>query len=206
MKSLFAVLAVCLSLPLQAEVHVDKVTFYSDWPVDFLLVPAEISCPGGTLFYDMGMPFCDSVSGVTHMRGAEIYSCIGGSVPFDPRVEGTVWIQINDNFDADATGPGWGIWKIVPGESCDKDSLINREVYWEGSWQGGREIVSDYPMTTWVHTIKVVGHGVGGELEGLKVRATEVLTLYTPTAVPLEYLGLEGPESIVFAEIKKKDK
>ena len=59
------------------------------------------------------------------MRGTEIFSCLGNSVPFDPRLEGNVWIQFNDNLDADYTGPGWGTRKVVPGESCDPLSLIN---------------------------------------------------------------------------------
>jgi hypothetical protein len=198
MKFLYALLALCLCLPLHAEVQVDEITLYSDWPADLLLVPGEFSCPGGTL------PFCEDANRL-HYRGTEIYSCMGGTVPIDPRVEGTVWIQINNNYDINGTGQGWGSFVLVPGDSCNKSSLINPEVYWEGSWQGRREIVSVDPMT-WVHTINVVGHGVGGDLEGLKLRATEVLTLYTREAIPYEFLGLTGPESIVFAEIKSKVK
>lgn len=200
MKSLYAALAVCLCLPLHAEVRVDEVTVYSDWPADCLLNPGEFefSCPGGTL------PLCEDANAL-HYRGIEIYSCMGDSDPFDPRLEGTVWIQINNNYDIDGTGPAWGVFKLVPGDSCDKTSLINPEVYWTGSWEGRREIVSDAPMI-WVHTIDVVGHGVGGDLEGQKLRATEVLTLYTQAAIPYEFLGLTGPESTVYAEIKSKDR
>lgn len=204
MKSLYAALAVCLCLPLQAEVLVDTVTFESDWPSTdlepflFLIDPGEHSCPGGTL------PLCEDAN-MSLTRGLEIFSCVGNSDPPDPRVEGTVWIQINGNFDMDGTGPGWGVFMLVPGESCDKDSLIHPEVYWEGSWEGKREKVSEVPEI-WVHTIEVVGHGVGGYLEGQKIRATELLTSYTQTAIPNEFLSLDEPESVVTAEIKSKDK
>lgn len=211
MKSLYALLlAVCFSLTAYAQVQVDEVSFESDWPLEFLLATPEINCPGGTLALNMGVPYCDSASGQMLVRGSEIYSCLGNSFPFDPRVEGTVWIEINANWDANYTGPGWGRFILVPGEACDAGSLINPEVYWKGSWQGRREIVSDTPMT-WVHTIQVLGHGVGGELEGLKMRGTEVLTLFTPMAVSYEYLCLmgypcpTGPESFAVAEIKSKD-
>ena len=129
---------------------------------------------------------------------------MGDSVPYDPRVEGTVWIQINDNFDMEGTGPGWGAFIMVPGDSCDKDSLINPEVYWKGSWQGKREIVSEDPMI-WVHTIEIVGHGVGGYLEGQKFTGTEVLTSYTQAAIPNEFLFLDEPESVVLVQIKSKN-
>lgn len=198
MKSLLIACAMCFALPLQAEVQVDEVIFYSDWPMDFLLNPGEFefSCPGGTL------PLCEDANEL-HYRDIRIYSCVYSDTD-DPRVNGTVWIQINSNYDTDGTGPGWGTFMLVPGDSCDKESLINPEVYWEGSWEGSREIVSENP-TVWVHTIDVVGHGVGGYLEGQKLRGTEVLTLYTQAAIPYEYLGLTGPESTVYAEIKSKD-
>jgi hypothetical protein len=206
MKILYVLLTLCFALTAQAKVLVEQFTIDSDWPVDYMLESGELTCPGGTLGINMGMPYCEGGNAGMHMRGTEIYSCLGNSFPFDPRVEGTVWIQINDNFDADYTGPGWGTWKVVPGESCDKDSLINPNVYWEGTWTGFREIVSDDPITTWVHDIKLVGHGVGGNLEGLKIYGTEVITLFTPMAVPYELLPfpVSGPESIVQVEIRSK--
>lgn len=197
MKSLLIAIAMCFALPLQAEVQVDKVTFYSDWPANLLLDEGESSCPGGT------WPECDDAN-ASHARGVEIWACMGDSEPYDLRVEGTGWIQINTNYDTDGTGPNWGVFKLVPGETCNPLSLINPEIYWEGSWEGVRDIVNEDPMV-WVDTINIVGHGVGGYLEGQKLRAIEQVTLYTKTAIPYEFLGLTGPESTIHAEIKSKD-
>lgn len=206
MKILYVLLSICVALTAQAKVLMEQVTVDSDWPETYMLEKGEVTCPGGELGFDLGMPFCEGGHAGMHMRGTEIYSCLGNSVPFDPRVEGTVWIQINDNFDADYSGPGWGTWKAVPGESCDPLSLIDPDVYWEGTWTGFREIVSYDPMTTWVHNIKLVGDGVGGNLEGLKIKGMEVITLFTPMAVPYELLPfpVSGPESIVTVEISSK--
>jgi hypothetical protein len=206
MKILCLSIALCFALTAQAKVLMEQVTVDSDWPETYMLEKGEVTCPGGELGFDLGMPFCEGGYAGMHIRNAEIYSCLGNSVPFDPRVEGTVWIQINDNFDADYSGPGWGTWKAVPGESCDPLSLIDPDVYWEGTWTGFREIVSYDPMTTWVHNIKLVGDGVGGNLEGLKIKGMEVITLFTPMAVPYELLPfpVSGPESIVTVEISSK--
>ena len=203
MKFLFAALAVCLCLPLQAEVLRDEVTFESDWPslpltdpLLFLLDPGEHSCPGGTY------PDCDDAN-MSITRGLEIYACMGNSVPYDSRVEGTAWIQINGNTDMDGNGVGWGVFKLVPSVNCSEDWLDDPEVYWEGSWQGNRNKVSDDPPL-WIEIIEVVGRGVGGDLEGQKLHATEVLTSYTRDLIPNELLGIDEPESIVHAVIKSK--
>lgn len=209
MKMHYALLVLCFSLTTHAEVLIEPVTIESDWKPDYLLKSGEQFCPGGALKLDSwGFPYCEGGKGGLHGRGTEAYSCVGGSVPFDPRVEGTLWMQINSNWYADYTGPGWGVWKSVPGKSCDKSSLINPDVYWEGSWHGKRELVSDDPMI-WVHFIKVTGHGVGGELEGLKFEGVEELTFFTPMPVPFElmpWLGITGPESIIREGIKSKVK
>jgi hypothetical protein len=203
MKYLFAALAVCLCLPLQAKVLVDEVTFETDWPslpaTDpflFLLDYGDHSCPGGTY------PDCDDAN-MSMTRGLEIYACFGNSVPYDSRVEGTTWIQINGNTDMDGNGVGWGIFKMVPSVICSKDLLDEPEVYWEGSWQGKRSKVSDDPPL-WIEIVEVVGRGVGGDLEGQKLNATEVLTSYTVNLMPNELLGIDEPESIVHAVIKSK--
>ena len=208
MKLLIVLLALFITLTSHAEVLVDQTTFESDWKADYLLKGGELYCPGGTLNLDgMGFPYCVGGKGGLHGRGTEFYSCTGGSDPYDPRVEGTLWMQTNANWFADYTGQGWGTWRAVPGD-CNKDALINPEMYWEGSWQGRREIVGVEP-TIWVYFIEIVGHGVGGELEGLKFSGTEELTLFTPMPVPYElmpWLNLTGPESIIHAEIKSKVK
>jgi len=203
MKFPFAALAACLCLPLQAEVLRDEVTFESDWPslpstdpLLFLLDSGEHRCPGGTY------PDCDDAN-MSISRGLEIYSCMGNSVPYDSRVEGTTWIQINGNTNMEGTGVGWGVFKMVPSVSCNKDWLDDPEVYWEGSWQGKRKKVSDDPPL-WIEIIEVVGRGVGGDLEGQKLHATEVLTSYTRDLIPNELLGINEPESIVYAVIKSK--
>ncbi len=204
MKYLYSILTLCFTLTAHAEALVEEVTFECDWQLDYMLAPGKYACPGGTLSFDTGMPFCDGGKGM-HIRNTEIYSCMGASVPFDPRMEGTLWIQVNANLDSTYTGPAWGSFKAVPSGACDKASLINPSVYWEGSWVGKRELTSFDPMI-WIETIEIVGHGVGGELEGLKIKATEVLTMFTPLSVPWEYLGigLTGPESTIYSEIKSK--
>ena len=208
MKYLIVVIALCFSMTTHAEVLVDQVLFESNWQEDYMVAPGEYACPGGTMkLNDMGFPYCDGGKGGLHIRGTEAYSCLGGSVPDDPRVEGTLWMLINSNYDADYTGPGWGVWRAVPSENCEKFSWLTADVYWEGSWEGTREIVS-YDPTIWVHTVKIVGHGVGGELEGQKFTGTEVLTLFTPMPVPYEllpWLDPNVPESVITAEIKSKD-
>lgn len=208
MRLLIALFTLSFTLAAHADVLVDQITFESDWKADYLLKGGDLNCPGGMLMLDdTGFPYCDGGKGGLHGRGTEFYSCTGNSNPYDPRVEGTLWMQTNANWYADYTGQGWGTWRSVPG-GCNKDSLINPGVYWEGTWHGKREIVGVEP-TIWVYFIKIVGHGVGGELEGLKFNGTEELTLFTPMPVPYElmpWLGLTHPESIIHAEIYSKVK
>lgn len=200
---IFAILVcVCCAWMAQAEVDVQTFTVDDDWPIDHLLVPGDFACPGGEVYITPeGTPACDGGKGM-HIRNTEMYSCVGNSQPSDDRLEGTMWFSINANFDQEYTGPIFGKFRMVPSVGCNTAHLVNPDVYWEGSWQGTRELVGIDPPT-WVGVFNVVGQGVGGELAGLQFRATEEIITFTP--VPLAWdllpIGVTGPEGQVLIEI-----
>jgi len=147
----------------------------------------KITCPGG----DFIKPFTcsDSKTGRLHLRDGAGWSCMTSN---DSRMTGVGLYTSNSNFDVDSNGHVWGEWKMVPVANCDKDApyseyeaLVNDATsFWHGTWNGQREFDSD--KRGWVGDLKVVGKGVGVDLDGLHFKGTMWITTYTPFPLPYE--------------------
>ena len=163
---------------------------------DTPLSPPTINCPGGELVVDpFSGPYCsDSKTGRLHFRDGVAWSCITSD---DPRMTGVGLYTSNGNLDANASGSVWGTWTIVPAEDCDKDGsypeelVINAPGYWQGTWNGQRQLYSVNGFNVWIGELKLVGKGIGGDLDGLHFDGTELIRTYTPFPVPYEYLPPE---------------
>lgn len=176
------------------------------------LSPSTITCPGGELVVDPVIgPYCaDSKSGRLHFRDGVLWSCLTFN---DPRLTGVAVASSNGNFDANSTGSVWGTWMIVPTPDCDKDGAYPDELvknatsFWQGTWNGKRQINSVNGFNFWVGTLEYVGKGFG-DLDGLHFTGKEWITMYTPLPVPYEFLpaalGLyDEPEGVLIGEIKE---
>jgi hypothetical protein len=79
----------------------------------------------------------------------------------------------NNAFDANATGHVWGTFRIE----------LDAGGVWEGSWTANRSQVGD----VWVIRVRGVGRGLGGEIDGMHLRFTEVAPM--PTFIPIVWFG-----------------
>ena len=180
---------------------------------DVPLSPSTNSCPGGELVIDpITGPYCaDSKTGRMHFRDGASWTCTSSD---DPRMTGVGVYTSNGNFDANSTGSVWGTWRIVPMEGCDKDGPYPEELvmtatsFWQGTWNGQRQIYSLNGFNFWVGDLKLVAKGIGGELAGLHFDGTMWITMYTPSPIPYEFLppelGLfDEPEGEFIGTIKE---
>mgnify|MGYP002067294185 CR=1 FL=1 len=112
--------------------------------------------------------------------------------------------DIAANWDLDYTGPVSGTWMIVPGP-CHMGALDDPYTFWAGTYTGKREVVPDFDNPSnplhvkWITTLKFVGIGMG-DLAGQKIKATEVITTFSPVPVPWElvpFVPADGPEGEV---------
>lgn len=204
MKILLAILASLFALTAQAQTTFEHVAATDEWPafegpdgslLPNIIYPGEFFCTGGG--EPVGLFECSGGKGI-HIRGTEMISYIGNSDPYDQRVEGIAWYDIAANWDSDYTGPVMGNWRIDP-YAC--------EGYWEGTYTGKRELVLDANQPPrWITSLKLVGYGMG-DLAGQKMKATEVITTFTPVPLPWELLGMgmTGPEGLVDIKIIMED-
>jgi hypothetical protein len=163
---------------------------------DFPLSQGTITCPGGELMLDaFGLPYCaNSTTNRLHFRDTVVWSCMTTN---DPRTTGVAVFEAKGTLDADSSGPGWGTWKIVPMEDCDKDGFYPEEVvetsttFWRGIWNGKRLFYSMMGFDVWIGDFRIVGKGIGGDIDGLHFEGTELIQTYTPFPVSYELLPSE---------------
>ena len=180
---------------------------------DTPLSPATYTCPGGELVVDPFVgPYCaDSTTGRMHFRDGAAWTCATSN---DPRMTGVGVYTSNGNFDVNSNGSVWGTWMIVPTEDCDKDGPYPEELvttaisFWQGTWNGQRQIYSLNGFNFWVGDLKFIAKGVGGDLDGLHFDGSMQITTYTPTPIPNEFLppelGLfDVPEGVFSGTIKE---
>jgi len=186
---------------------------FDNWAWKDPLSPATITCPGGELVVDPSVgPYCsDSTTGRLHFRDGAAWTCMTAN---DPRMTGVGLYTSNGNFDADSTGSVWGTWTIVPTEDCDKDGFYPEELvmtatsFWHGTWSGQRQFYIVNGFNTLISELKIVGKGVGGDLDGLHFNGMEWIETYTPSPVPYEFLPQElglfdEPEAEFIGTIKE---
>lgn len=106
------------------------------------------------------------------VRGVVATSRITAS---DPRATGNAVITINQQLLlADGSGPVWGKLEV----EADVGGV------WTGSWTGQREPAGP---GVWVGTLKLVGRGRGGAIDGLEFKAEELL--YTTADLSGGFIG-----------------
>ena len=121
------------------------------------VVPPDVTCAGGE---PSGLPFPPCSAETTHaLARGEIQTW--GPVPFsdvEPVPEllnGPITFVVNCNMNADYRGPCWGTFEWdIPGIGT-----------WEGSWTAP---VMD--LLTYESRLSMVGHGVGGEIDGKQLK------------------------------------
>ena len=205
MKILLTLVASLFALTAQAQTTFENFTVEDHWPVlsEFgnIIYPGEFFCTGGG--EPSGLFTCEGGNGI-HIRNTEMISCTVEPMTNDARLEGIVWFDIAANWDLDYTGPVSGTWMIVPGP-CHMGALDDPYTFWAGTYTGKREVVpdSDNPYNPlkmkWITTLKLVGNGMG-DLVGQKIKATEVITTFSPVPVPWElvpFVPADGPEGEV---------
>jgi hypothetical protein len=203
------VLLLLIPCLLSAEQPADKggnlteVVIEDDWPGAPPLSEGTMNCPGGEIeFINPVTPFC-ATTGRIHFREMAWWACYTSD---DPRLSGVGMATASGNLDADYTGPVWGTWTIVPSPDCDPLDLIDPPVFWEGTWQGQRSQYCADDQCVWIGDLKLVGKGYGGNIDGIHLKGTELITTYTPLPVPWEFIPgfpLTGPEGIITATIKE---
>jgi hypothetical protein len=135
--------------------------------------PGTAKCPG---YEPTGNPEQPCPAGSrTHLRNTVIISQV---YSLDPRVTGSMTIELNANWDADFEGPLWGTFSFA----------VDSGGIWVGTWQGLRERVAE---DQWTGTLHVIGKGYGGIVDGMKLMAEDRIVSFTPA--PIAYLGdIEG--------------
>ncbi len=75
----------------------------------------------------------------------------------------------NNSLDADATGQVWGTFRI--------------ELDAGGVWEGGCTADRSKTENVWIVRLRGIGRGIGGSVDGMHLRFTEVAP--TPTFMPI---------------------
>lgn len=135
-----------------------------------VLDPGSVTCPGTQPTGNFMEP-CPAGSRI-HLRGL---SAVSKVVSDSPLLAGWLYSEGSANFDANAAGHVWGTFRL----ELDSGGV------WTGSWVVDRTKVEDVNM--WVGRGKFVGRGTSGNVDGMQLRFSEVLTSYMP--LPIFYGG-----------------
>lgn len=218
-KALFLLIfcSICLWVPAlagppsHAGATQTKVVVEDDWPgLDAILSEGSTTCVGGDMQFDQwGTPYCPT--GDIRIRHSVLYGCLASED--DPRANGVGAFVVNGNLDSSYSGPVWGKLIVVPSDGCDPLDLIYPTEYWKGVWWGRRSLQIDPECKVppdcmkWIGDVKVFSRGHGGEIRGLRMTGTEIITTFTPVPVPWELIPIPGfptgPEGILTATIRK---
>jgi len=189
---LIALVAALVPQVVGAGVQRTSVVITDDWPIDSMIDPGTLACPGGEIeWLDPLIPVCPG-SGRLHLRNLVAYGCLeatAGGAP-EPRMSGVAVFEMNGNLKADYSGRVWGTWMLAPSEACDPADLVDPSESWQGTWQGRRTAYCSDGDCYWIGHIFFVGRGNGGELDGLHFKGMEAATTYTPLPLPYELIGI----------------
>ena len=132
------------------------------------ITPGTITCPGAEPTGNPMQP-CPPGSRM-NFRGVSWESRIVSSSAL---LTGSFLNEGSSNFDADAAGQVWGTFRIA----------LDAGGVWEGTTTATRSKVGE----AWVVSVRGVGQGSGGAVDGMHLSFTEVAPMLT--AVPLVWLG-----------------
>ena len=145
-----------------------------------ILIPhlvEAVSCPGAELSLDFQQPCPPGVNiKIRDLAGASML------VSNDPRMTGTLVFTINANLNPEFSGSVWGTWSL----DIEDDAGV-----WDGNWNGQRRLSINSEeclgiTPCWIGELRLVGHGSGGTVEGLRVKATEKVLTFSPLPAPYE--------------------
>ena len=182
-----------------AQVERTEIVATDNWPATSGLDMGVVRCPGEEVVWlNPVTPVCPT-SGNLKIRRSLAYSCLqAASVDGEPesRFTGVASLSINANLDASYSGPVWGTWTLVPSATCDPQVLVDPQESWQGTWQGKRaQVCNEGQCYMWVGSLKFVGRGYGGELQGQRFKGRETVVTLSPLPVPLELLGVCTPST-----------
>lgn len=135
-----------------------------------VLDPGTVTCPGTQPTGNPIQP-CPIGSRI-RLRGL---SAVSKVVSDSPLLAGWLYSEGSANFDANAAGHVWGTFRL----ELDSGGV------WTGSWVVDRTKVEDVNM--WVGRGRFVGRGTSGNVDGVQLRFSEVLTSFMP--LPIAYVG-----------------
>lgn len=139
----------------------------------YLPSDATVACPGNEPTGDPTMP-CPEGSR-TLIRNRKWMSRVVSGTP--DISDGWMTIVANSNLSPEFTGPQWGTFSLA----YDSGGTF------AGTWQGVRYKQED----VWVTLLHVTGKVTGGEFDGARGVATDLIVSYTP--IPYVYTGvIEG--------------
>ena len=146
----------------------DPLDILGNGPVGAFTSPGTVTCPGTQPTGDPAQP-CPPGSRM-NFRDVGWESRLFSSSPL---LTGTFGNIGNNALDANATGQVWGTFWIE----------LDAGGRWQGTWTADRTRVGE----VWVLRARGVGRGVGGAVDGMQLRFTEVAPM--PTFMPIVWLG-----------------
>ena len=152
-----------------AEVF-DPLNVFGNGATGAILGSGSVTCPGAQPTGNPMQP-CPAGSRM-QLRGLSTKSRF---ISQSPLLTGWLYSEGNGNFDANATGHVWGTFRL----ELDSGGI------WIGSWIVDRTKVEG--VNLWVGRGTFVGRGMSGNVDGMHVRFSEVLTSFTP--LPIAYVG-----------------
>ncbi len=135
-----------------------------------ILDPGTLVCVAHTPTGDPMQP-CPPGSRIL-MRGFRMQTRVDSE---SPSLAGWMTVSVGANLAPDYTGPAWGTFSI----QLDAGGAM------EGAWTGMRRKAGE---SVWIAELHVIGHGAGGQVEGMQAKCVEVITELTP--MPIFYKGV----------------
>ncbi len=160
--------AQAVTIQLTATDVFDPFNVLGNGPVGAFISPGTVTCPGTQPTGNPMQP-CPPDSRLNFRDVSWVSRLLSSSALL------TGWFHNvgNNALDANGTGQVWGTFRIELDEGGS----------WEGSWTADRSKVGNL----WVVRSRGVGHGVGGAVDGMQLRFTEIAPM--PTFIPSVWLG-----------------
>jgi len=175
-----------LTTQVTATEFFDPLNLLSSGSVGAFINAGTLTCPGTQPTADPMQP-CPPGSRIK-LRGTAVQSRVTAqSSPQSPLLTGWAYLEGDGDLDANGAGHVSGKYRIE----------LDAGGTWEGTWVVDRERVEG--LNLWVGHLRAVGRGTSGNIAGMQLRFTEVLTSFT--LIPVAYIGsidaqiLEPPPS-----------
>ncbi len=164
--------AQALTTQVTATEFFDPLNLFGSGSIGAFINTGTLTCPGTQPTGDPMQP-CPPGSRI-NLRGTASMTRVTAQFPAQsPLLTG--WVYLEGNGDLDTNGAGHVSGKFLV--------ELDAGGTWEGTWVVDREKVANM----WVGHLKAVGRGTSGNVTGMQLRFTEVLTSFT--LIPVAYIG-----------------